>query len=359
MIPYGHQSLDRSDIESVRTTLEGEWLTQGPDVDRFEEALAAAVDARYAVAMSSGTAALHAAVAVSGLGVGDEVVTSPFSFVASANCILYSGADVLFEDIEPDTWNMRLDRIPKHLAGAIVVHYAGLPADLSRMSHRPRVVIEDAAHALGAHTPHGPIGNCAFSDMCVFSFHPVKAITTGEGGAVTTNSSTLAERLRVFRNQGITRQGGWPAWYYEVKVLGFNYRLSDIHASLGASQIRRLEAHIERRNRLAERYDEAFASSRVMSPPRAGEGWRHARHIYPIKVSDRDRCFARLRESGIGAQVHYVPIYAHPLYASRGHSPADYPVTEEISSSVLSIPLFPGLTETQQEEVIAAVERNA
>ena len=235
----------------------------------------------------------------------------------------------------------------------MAVHYAGLPLDLSVLPYRPRVVIEDASHALGAVGPDGPVGNCARSDMCTFSFHPVKPITTAEGGAVTTNDPDLAERLRRFRNHGIERMPERGGWYYEVIELGYNYRLNDVQAALGASQIRRLDSFVDRRNSLALRYRELLSGVRL--PPEPPAGQRHGRHLFPVWLPDRDRAFALLRGQGIGVQVHYVPLYRHPVWAHLAWSAADYPATEELYSGLVSLPLHPSLTSDDQDRVVEIV----
>ena len=354
MIPYGRQSIEADDIEAVLATLRGAWLTQGPGVERFERALAAEVEAGFAVAFSSGTAALHAAASVCGLGPGDIVATSALTFVASANCARYVGAEVALVDVEAGTLNLDPAGVPA-CAGLVAVHYAGLPLDLSRLAHRPRVVIEDAAHALGARTPDGPVGNCARSDMCVFSFHPVKAITTGEGGAVTTNSEEAAEELRRFRSHGIVHLTDRGGWYQEAREEGANYRLTDLQAALGASQLTKLERFVERRNALAARYRAALDGGELTLPPEAPDGWRHAYHLFPVRVPDREAVYNRLRSRGIGVQVHYVPLYRHPVLGFEEAAASEFPETEGAYGELLSLPLFPALTEEEQDEVIAAV----
>ena len=354
MIPYGRQSIEEDDIEAVLATLRGDWLTQGPGVERFERALAAEVEAGFAVAFSSGTAALHAAASVGGLGPGDIVATSALTFVASANCARYVGAEVALVDVEAATLNLDPARVPA-CAGLVAVHYAGLPLDLSRLAHRPRVVIEDAAHALGARTPDGPVGNCARSDMCVFSFHPVKAITTGEGGAVTTNSEEAAEELRRFRSHGIVHLPDRGGWYQEAREEGANYRLTDLQAALGASQLTKLERFVERRKALAARYRTALDGGELTLPPEAPDGWRHAHHLFPVRVPDREAVYERLRSRGIGVQVHYVPLYRHPVLGFDEAAASEFPETEGAYGELLSLPLFPALTEGEQDEVIAAV----
>lgn len=354
MIPYGRQSIDDDDIAAVVDVLRGDWLTQGPHIDEFEEALAASVEARYAVVFANGTAALHAAAAAANLGGGDLVATSALTFVASANCARYVGASVALVDIEEATLNLDPELVPVDADGLVAVHYAGLPLDLTRLPRRPRVVIEDAAHALGATTPDGPVGNCAHSDMCAFSFHPVKAITTGEGGAVTTNSATLADRLRRFRTHGIERRPELGGWYYEVTDMGFNYRLTDLQAALGSSQLKKLPHFVQRRNELAQRYRALLAESGATTPPEPPPGFRHAYHLYPVRVPDRSRVFESMRAAGIGVQVHYVPIYRHPLYEQRR-----LPVTEKAYEGLLSLPMYPQLTDGQQDRVVACLTAHA
>lgn len=352
MIPYGRQSLDEDDISAVVDVLRGDWLTQGPHVDEFERALADAVGARHAVAFANGTAALHAAASAAGLGPGDVLVTSPLSFAASAACATYVGASPSFVDIDPATWNLDVAVVPTTAAAVVPVHFAGLPVDLTALTHRPRVVIEDAAHALGAMTPDGPVGGCARSDMCCFSFHPVKAITTGEGGAVTTNDDHLAGRLRTFRHHGIVRAPDDGAWAYGIPEVGFNYRLTDIQAALGTSQLAKLERFVKRRQDIAGRYRELLADLPVELPPAAPPGYTHAHHLFPVVVADRRRVFDAMRAAGIGVQVHYVPIYQHAAYAGPAQA-ANFPVTERVYAGLISLPIFPDLTDAEQDRVVA------
>lgn len=352
MIPYGRQSLDGDDIAAVVRALRSERITQGPLVEEFEAAIAEQVGARFAVAFSNGTLALHAAAAASGLGRGDTVATSALTFVASANCARYVGATPIFVDIDPDTLNLDPTKVPPCDA-VVAVHYAGLPFDLTALSPRPRVVIEDAAHALGAMTPDGPVGNCARSDLCVFSFHPVKAITTGEGGVVTTNSSDLARALTRFRNHGVVAAADEEPWAYDVVGVGVNGRLTELQAALGLSQLPRLEAFVQRRNALADRYRAALADTLAVLPPAAPVGTRHAVHLFPIRVPDRKAVYTALRARGIGVQVHYVPLYRHSTF--NGADPRDFPATEAAYEALLSLPLFPALTDAEQDDVIDAV----
>jgi UDP-4-amino-4,6-dideoxy-N-acetyl-beta-L-altrosamine transaminase len=355
-IPYGRQSVDDDDIAAVVAVLRGDWLTCGPEVERFEAALCRATGARYAVAMASGTAALHGAMWAARIGRGHTVATSPLSFHASASCARYVGAEVAFADIDPKTLNLDLGAIPPCDA-LVAVHYAGLPVDLGALAERPRIVVEDAAHALGAHTPDGPVGNCTRSDMCCFSFHPVKAITTGEGGAVTTNSPELADRLRRFRSHGATPRPQSGGWAYEIDELGYNFRISDLQCALGTSQLRKLERFVTRRNELADRYRELLAELPVELPPEAPAGWRHAYHLFAVRVARRREVYEAMRAAGIGVQVHYVPIYRHPVYARRGHRPQRFPETERAYNELLSLPVFPALRDRDQEHVVRVLEQ--
>ena len=352
MIPYGRQSVDDDDIAAVTAVLKGDWLTQGPAVDEFEARLCEITGARHAVAFSSGTAALHAACAVSGLGTGDRVATSPLTFAASAACARYVGATPVLVDIEPDTLNLDPAAVPADVDALVAVHFAGLPLDLERLAHRPRVIIEDAAHALGAQTPAGPVGNCAHSDLCCFSFHPVKVVTTGEGGAVTTNDAELAAALRRFGRHGVRPRPDLGGWAYEIIDEGFNYRLSDIAAALGTSQLAKLDRFVARRNELADRYRVLLADLPVVLPPAAPAGWRHAYHLFPVQVPERTHVYDALRADEVMVQVHYVPLYRHPRFEAEV---TRFPVTEAVYAGLLSLPLFPDLTEVEQDRVVEAL----
>jgi perosamine synthetase len=351
VIPYGRQAIDDDDIAAVVATLRSDWLTGGPQVEAFEDALRCKTGARHAIAFANGTAALHGAMAAAEISPGDTVLTSPLSFVASANCARFVGARADFVDVDADTLNLDLSRVGACDA-LVAVHYAGLPVDVRKLSHRPRVVVEDASHALGAQTPDGPVGNCARSDMCTFSFHPVKALTTAEGGAVTTNSDELATRLRRFRSHGTVPKPERGGWYYAVETLGYNYRLTDLQAALGVSQMHKLDAFVARRNDLALRYRGLLAGSPVVLPPAAPDGFRHAYHLFVVRVPNRRAVYDAMRAAGIGVQVHYVPIYEHPLYSDTGRSAADFPVTARTYDAILSLPLHPQLTEAEQDHVV-------
>jgi UDP-4-amino-4,6-dideoxy-N-acetyl-beta-L-altrosamine transaminase len=365
-LPYGHQSIDESDIRAVVDVLRGDWLTQGPLVEEFEAALVAQTGARHAIAVNSGTAALHAACAAAQFGEGDEVLTSALSFAASANCARYVGAMPAFVDIDPSTLEATAESFVAaagdNTRGVVPVHYAGRPTDLSALASlrsRGVVVIEDAAHAIGAVGPHGPVGNCATSDMACFSFHPVKTITTGEGGAVTTNDDELARRLRVFRTHGIERRaprddpeaGGW---YYEIDELGMNFRITDLQCALGVSQLRRLESFLARRNEIAALYRRLFDGTEVELAGAASDGQRHAYHlvvaILPEDVSRR-HVYDQMRAAGIGVQVHYIPIYWHPYYARLGFERGLCPETERAYARLLSLPVFATLEDEAVEHV--------
>ncbi len=375
MIPYGRQSITDEDIEAVVAVLKSDYLTQGEMVPAFEQGLADYCQAPHVIACSNGTTALHLACAALELGADDWVWVSAISFVASANCARYCGAQVDFVDVEPETGNLcvaalreKLQRVQgtSHQPKALVaVHLAGQPCDLAEIGALCRQygvhLIEDACHALGASYQGQPIGSCAHSDMTVFSFHPVKPITTGEGGAVTTRCAALAAKLRLYRSHGITREpaqlsapspGGW---YYEQQVLGFNYRLTDIQAALGASQLRRLPQFIAQRQQLATRYDELLTRLPVQ-PLRQMDDRRSGYHLYVVRVADRDRVFAQLREAGIGVNVHYMPIPAQPYYRELGHDPAAYPGAQAYYRQAISLPLYPALSLAEQDQVVRALE---
>lgn len=375
MIPYGRQSITDEDIEAVVAVLKSDYLTQGEMVPAFEQRLADYCLAPHVIACSNGTTALHLACAALDLGADDWVWVSAISFVASANCARYCGAQVDFVDVEPETGNLcvaalreKLQRVqgsPHQPKALVAVHLAGQPCDLAEIGALCRQygvhLIEDACHALGASYQGQPIGSCAHSDMTVFSFHPVKPITTGEGGAITTRSAALAAKLRLYRSHGITREpaqlsapspGGW---YYEQQVLGFNYRLTDIQAALGASQLRRLPQFIAQRQQLAARYDELLTRLPVQ-PLRQMDDRRSGYHLYVVRVADRDRVFAQLREAGIGVNVHYMPIPAQPYYRELGHDPAAYPGAQAYYRQAVSLPLYPALSLAEQDQVVRALE---
>src|SRR6202140_1781405 len=343
LLPYGRQSLDDADVQAVVEVLKSDWLTTGPKVGEFEERFSAWVEAKYAVSFSSGTAALHAAAFAAGIGPGDEAITTPMTFCATANCVLYQGARPVFADVSADTLNLDPGEVAKKLSSRtkamIAVDYAGHPADLDALLAltRPRGIplIEDACHALGGEYRGKRVGGIA--DMTVFSFHPVKHLTTGEGGMVTTNDAMLAETLRRFRNHGISsdarqRQTSGQ-WYYEMVLLGFNYRLTDIACALGLSQLKKLEANLARRREIAAQYKAAFRDLLAVVVPTVREGVNPAWHLYPIRLKlemlavGRTEIFTALRAENIGVNVHYLPVHLHPYYRDQfGHKKGGYPV---------------------------------
>ena len=373
-IPYGRQSIDEDDIAAVVRVLRGDWLTQGPEVAAFEDDLANVCGAPYAVAFSSGTAALHGAAFAAGVGPGDEVVVSALTFAASANCVVYLGGTPRFADVTESTWNVDAETIMAASRGdmraVVAVDFAGLPLDLDALREAvgPEVMlIEDAAHALGASVDGRPVGSCETADMSVFSFHPVKAITSGEGGMVTTRSAELRDRLRLFRSHGITKdpallelpdEGGW---HQEQHALGFNYRLTDIHSALGRSQLRKLDAFVQRRNEIADRYRELLGGLDALElPPAAPNGSVHAYHLFAVRLRDgaaaRRRLYDGLREREIFAQVHYLPVHLHPWYQrNQGTTAGLAPIAEEIAASCLSLPCYSTLTDADQDRVVAAI----
>lgn len=373
MIPYGRQSISETDIDAVVEVLRSDFLTQGPVVPRFEQAVADYCSARFGVAVNSGTAALHIACLALGVGPGDWVWTSPISFVASANCALYCGAQVDFVDIEPDTGNMCAVELERKLVAAkaegrlpkvvIPVHFAGLPCDMKEIHRLGQEygfrIIEDACHALGARYHDEPTGNGHYSDITVFSFHPVKIITTGEGGMAMTNDPALAKTMRLLRSHGITREAedfiNEPdgPWYYEQQMLGFNYRMTDIQAALGLSQMQNLEDWIQKRGKLARRYFEALAPE--LLPRYFSEERRSAFHLYVHRVAPKQRTtiFKQLREQGIGANVHYMPIYKQPWY--QRSAPTTLPYAEQFYSGAITLPLFPSLMSEHIKYIIKII----
>lgn len=354
MIPYGRQTIGAQDVQAVLSVLESDWLTQGPTVEHFEAAVSEYVGAKHAVAYSSGTAALHGAAWATGLGPGKIGATSALTFAASAHCLRYVGADIELLDIQSDTYNISLSGLPR-VDAVIPVHFAGLPVDMAAIGNeRPTVVIEDAAHALGAQTPDGPVGISTHSDVTCFSFHPVKPITSGEGGMAVTNDDEIAERLRRFRSHGIVRKPEQGAWYYEVEELGYHYRMTDIQAALGLSQLQRLDHFIERRNEQAEWYRERLKSLPLVLPPAAPSGFRHGYHLFPVLVEDRKSVFEKLHVLGIGVQVHYVPLHKHPV---NKHLKSDHlENVEYIYERILSLPIHPSLGVGQQEYIANSLE---
>jgi perosamine synthetase len=374
LLPYGRQSISEEDIQTVVDVLRSDWLTTGPKVSQFEEALAAWVGAKYAVAFSSGTAALHGAAFAAGLKPGDEAVTSPMTFAATANCVLYQGARPVFADVSADTLNLDPDRFAERITpstrAVLPVDYAGHPADLNPIlalaERHGLTVIEDACHALGAEYDGRRSGSIAH--MSVFSFHPVKHLATGEGGMVTTDRADFAESLRRFRNHGISSEArqrhSATLWHYEMVLLGFNYRLTDIACALGLSQLNKLGANLARRREIAARYTAAFRSLRGLLAPSVRPNVSPAWHLFPIRLNpaqlntDRARVFRALRAENIGVNVHYIPVHLHPYYRERfGYRGGEYPVAEAAYDQLLSLPMFHGMTDRDVQDGITAVEK--
>lgn len=366
-IPYGRQQLETDDIDAVIAVLQSDWLTTGPLVERFETSLAAATGTEYAVSVCNGTAALHAAMHALDIGDGDEVIVPPLTFAATANAVLYQGGTPVFADVDPQT--LLLDaasvasRITSRTRAVVAVDYAGQPCDydaLRKITDQHGLhLISDACHSLGATWRGQPCG--AQADLTVFSFHPVKPITTGEGGAIVTNDASLARRMRTFRNHGITTDHGQRAkiggWHYEMVELGFNYRLTDLQCALGLTQLGKLRDFIGRRRQIARRYNEAFANEPLVRPlgvhPAAGHGY----HLYVVRIPQRDRVFKALREAGIGANIHYIPVHYHPYYRQRlGTSEGLCPNAEAAYGEILSLPIFTGLSQQDQDRVVATLQ---
>jgi UDP-4-amino-4,6-dideoxy-N-acetyl-beta-L-altrosamine transaminase len=375
MIPYGRQDISDDDIAAVEAVLRSDFLTQGPAVPAFEAAICAVAGAAHGVAANSATSALHIACLALDLGPGDRLWTVPNTFVASANAGLYCGASVDFVDIDAATYCMSAAALAAKLTAAerdgtlpkviVPVHFAGQSADMAAIGALARQygvrVIEDASHAIGATYRNRPVGDCAHSDIAVFSFHPVKIITTAEGGLATTNDPSLASRMQLFRSHGVTREPGLMqaetvpgGWYYEQVALGYNYRMTDMQAALGLSQLTRLHDFIARRHVLARRYDTLLADLPVTLPAQSPDS-HSALHLYPLQVDHRDRVFPELRAAGIGVNVHYIPVHTQPFWQARGFGWGDFPVAETYYRRAISLPLYFGLTEADQDRVVAAL----
>jgi UDP-4-amino-4,6-dideoxy-N-acetyl-beta-L-altrosamine transaminase len=372
-LPYGRQEILDEDIAAVADALRADFITQGPAIDRFEEAFADYVGARHAVAFCNGTAALHGAAFAAGVGDGDELITSPMTFAADANCALYLGGRPVFADIDPSTWNIdaaaAMNRVSDRTRAVVAVSYAGLPVDLEPLRDLPDGVtlIEDGCHALGGHRGGRPVGGAGGADMTTFSFHPVKAMTTGEGGMVTTEDDDLARRLRLFRTHGITKENLHPgetdgAWYYEMQALGFNYRITDFQCALGASQLKRLDGWVARRNEIAESYRHALAGDeRIELPPAAANGDLHGHHLFVIRVvagaAARREVFDALRAAGIGVQVHYIPVYSLPYYRDTlGYPQDECPSADRLYSGAISLPMFPAMETGDVDRVVRELD---
>lgn len=380
-IPYGRQDISQQDIAAVVAVLQSDWLTQGPVIPQFERAVAEYCGTTYAVAVTSATAGLHLACLAAGLGPGDRVWTSPNTFVASANCAIYCGATVDFVDIDPKTYNLSPQELETKLIWAeqqgclpkavIPVHFAGQSCEMEQIFALAQrygfQVIEDAAHGIGGRYQGQPIGSCQFSEMAVFSFHPVKIITTGEGGMVLTNRADLYEKLVRLRTHGITRNPALMVgeshgpWYYQQLELGFNYRMSDLQAALGASQMQRLDLFVQRRQELAQQYDDLLKDLPLTLP------WQHpdtcsSYHLYVIRLQleqirgNHRQVFEALRQSGIGVNLHYIPVHLQPYYQQLGFQLGDFPCAEQYYREAISLPLYYGLTEENQERVVDVVK---
>lgn len=365
MIPYGKQTIDQDDIQAVVDVLKSDFLTTGPKIAEFEQTVADYVGAKYAVAISNGTSALHAACFAAGIGPGDEVITTPLTFAASANCVLYCGGTPVFADVDPKTYNIDPEDIRRKITdrtkAIIAVHLAGQPCDMDAIHSIAHeyglIVIEDGAHALGSVYKGKKVGS--LSDMTTFSFHPVKPITTGEGGMIVTDNEDFYKKMILFRSHGITRDDSMMTrndgpWFYQQFNLGYNYRITDIQCALGCSQMKKLDRFLARRKEIVARYNEAFADcDNIITPYQLSDtesGW----HLYIVQVKncDRRQVFEAMREKGIGVNVHYIPVYMHPYYQEHGYENVHCANAEEIYSHIISLPLYPGLTSEQQDYVI-------
>jgi len=380
MIPYGRQSISEQDISAVVDVLTSDFLTQGPVVPKFEAAVCGYTKSKYGVAVNSGTSALHVACLALDLGKDDWLWTAPVSFVASANCGLYCGAQVDFVDIDPVTWNISVDRLSEKLVRAkaekrlpkvlVVVHLCGLPCDMEEI-HQLSLeygfkIIEDGCHAIGGRYKDSLIGSCKFSDITVFSFHPVKTITTGEGGMATTNSEQLAEKMRLLRSHGITRDADEMTheldgnWYYQQIALGFNYRMCDIQAALGLSQLKRVDEFVARRHEIAKKYNESLMYDNIQLPFHSEEKYSGL-HLYVIRIKNerskayKKKVFNYLRDNGIGVNVHYIPIHTQPVYKEFGFKYGDFVESECYYEEAISLPIYPNLTQDMQNEVISTL----
>jgi len=381
MIPYGKQEITQQDIDAVVDVLKSDFLTQGPQVPLFEASIKKAVNADYASAVNSATSALHIACLALGVGVGDVVWTTPITFVASANCALYCGADIDFVDINSDTYNLCADKLEQKLIHAkandlllpkvvIPVHLCGQPCEMDKIHKLGKEygfsIIEDASHAIGGKYKSNPIGNCEYSDITVFSFHPVKIVTTAEGGVVTTNTKELAAKLDLLRSHGITRDNSLMqneshgGWYYEQVDLGFNYRMTEMQAALGVSQMSRLHDFVAKRNGLAARYDELLKGLPLITPYQIEDSYS-GRHLYVIRLKlseitlTHKECFEQLREKGIGVNLHYIPVHTQPYYKELGFVAGQFIESKKYYTDAISIPLFHTMTQEQQDKVIAVL----
>jgi UDP-4-amino-4,6-dideoxy-N-acetyl-beta-L-altrosamine transaminase len=375
MIPYGRQTISENDIDAVVKVLRSDFLTQGPKVPEFESALCGITGARHAIAMNSATSALHAACLALGVGPNDRLWTSPNTFVASANCGVYCGAAVDFIDIDPETFNLSVNHLEKKLAVAAIndtlpkvvipVHFGGNPCAMARIKELSKTykfrIIEDASHAIGATQDNAAIGSCKYSDITIFSFHPVKIITSGEGGAALTNDQALATRLSSLRSHGITRdvssfeKPNHEAWYYEQLTIGFNYRMNDLEAALGLSQLDSLSSFINRRTKIAEHYS-SLLDKKLICPQRITESSRSAWHLYVVRLKAtgfeaRNQIFRNMRAAGIGVNLHYIPVHLQPFYQKMGFKKDDFPAVEQYYNQCITLPIHPSLGDSEVEYI--------
>ncbi len=381
-IPYGTQDINNEDIKAVNDVLKSDFLTQGPEIKKFEEAISAKVNAKYSLACNSATSALHMACMALNLSEGDTLWTSPNTFVASANCALYCKANIDFVDINPKTFNICIEKLHEKLIESkkngtlpkilVIVHLTGRPCELDEISKLSKKynfkIIEDASHAIGAEYKKSPIGSCKWSDITVFSFHPVKIITSGEGGMLTTNNKKLYERLSLFRTHGITKDSknfkskASGLWHYEQHLLGYNYRMTDIHAALGRSQLKRIDTFIKKRNDLAITYNSMLKNLSLDLPLLSSKNnLISSFHLYVIRLKEIEdikrhaKIFKYLRDKGIGVNLHYTPVHLHPYYRSIGFKVGDYPEAELYGKSAISIPIHNKLTKKMQSYVVESI----
>ena len=378
MIPYGRQDINQADIDAVVDVLHSDFLTQGAAVPAFEKAVSNYCGAQFSVAVNSATSALHIACLALDVGKGDIVWTTPITFVASANCALYCSATIDFVDIDPRTYNMSVNCLAEKLAQAennnnlpkvvIPVHFAGQSCDMAGIFDLSKQygfkIIEDASHAIGGRYKDKPIGNCEYSDITIFSFHPVKIITTGEGGMALTNDNKLEKKMRLLRSHGITRDTedmthkADGSWYYQQVELGFNFRMTDLQAALGLSQMKRLDEFIKQRNKIAERYDDLLENSLLQLPYCQSDSYS-AQHLYVVRVKDhklKKEIFEFLRKQGVGVNVHYIPVHTQPYYEKMGFKDGDFPEAETYYKETVSLPIFPKLTENEQDDVVSILK---